>query len=231
MIHYVERKAMNIDGLGERIIEDFYNMGIIDSIEDIYNLYTKKKELIELEGFGEKSVNNLIESIENSKKNSLERLIFALGIKGIGEKNAKLLAKRYKNINVLSKVSIDELNSIKDIGPILAQNIVDYFENEQNQELINNLIKLGINVDYIGEEVNENENFKDKKFVVTGTLKNYGRDEIKNLIEQNGGTTSESVSKKTNVVIVGENPGSKYDKAKELNITIWDEEKLESMLK
>ncbi len=231
LIHYVERKAMNIDGLGERIIEDFYNMGIITTVIDIYNLYTKKQELTELEGFGEKSISNLLESIEKSKENSLERLIFALGIKGIGEKNAKILAKKYKNIHELENASIDELNSIKDIGPILACNIVEYFNDVNNLSLINNLEELGINVNYNGEETVENDNFKDKRFVVTGTLSNYSRDEIKNIIELNGGISVDSVSKKTDVVIVGENPGSKYDKAKDLGITIWDEQTLESMLK
>ncbi len=230
LIHYVSRKAMNIDGLGERIIEDFYNMGFIKKIEDIYDLKDKKTLLIELEGFGDKSVNNLITSVENSKSNSLERLIFALGINGIGEKNAKILAKKYKNIDNLMKVSYEELNNIRDIGPILAKSIFEFFNNEENIVLINNLKNIGVNMNYIGEDVVENVNFINKKFVVTGTLKKYNRDEIKEIIENNGGTTSESVSKKTDIVIVGENAGSKYDKAVSLGIEIWDEDKLDSML-
>lgn len=230
LIHYVSRKAMNIDGLGERIIEDFYNMGFIKKIEDIYDLKDKKTLLIELEGFGDKSVNNLITSVENSKSNSLERLIFALGINGIGEKNAKILAKKYKNIDNLMKVSYEELNNIRDIGPILAKSIFEFFNNEENIVLINNLKNIGVNMNYIGEDVVENVNFINKKFVVTGTLKKYSRDEIKEIIENNGGTTSESVSKKTDIVIVGENAGSKYDKAVSLGIEIWDEDKLDSML-
>ena len=230
LIHYVSRKAMNIDGLGERIIEDFYNMGFIKKIEDIYDLKDKKTLLIELEGFGDKSVNNLITSVENSKSNSLERLIFALGINGIGEKNAKILAKKYKNIDNLMKVSYEELNNIRDIGPVLAKSIFEFFNNEENIVLINNLKNIGVNMNYIGEDVVENVNFINKKFVVTGTLKKYSRDEIKEIIENNGGTTSESVSKKTDIVIVGENAGSKYDKAVSLGIEIWDEDKLDSML-
>lgn len=230
LIHYVSRKAMNIDGLGERIIEDFYNMGFIKKIEDIYDLKDKKTLLIELEGFGDKSVNNLITSVENSKSNSLERLIFALGINGIGEKNAKILAKKYKNIDNLMKVSYEELNNIRDIGPILAKSIFEFFNNEENIVLINNLKNIGVNMNYIGEDIVENVNFINKKFVVTGTLKKYSRDEIKEIIENNGGTTSESVSKKTDIVIVGENAGSKYDKAVSLGIEIWDEDKLDSML-
>ena len=231
LIHFVSRKAMNIDGLGDRIIEDFYNMGIIKEIKDIYYLDEKKKELMELEGFGEKSVTNLINAINDSKKNSLERLLFAIGISGIGEKNAKLLAKKYKTIDNLIKESYDELNNIKDIGPILAKNIVDFFARQENMRLIDDLKKIGINMNYIGNEVLENENFKDKKFVVTGTLDNYSRDEIKDIIENNGGITSGSVSKNTNVVIVGKDPGSKYDKAISLGIDIWDEKKLEILLK
>lgn len=231
LIHFVSRKAMNIDGLGDRIIEDFYNMGIIKNIIDIYNLKDKKKDLIELEGFGDKSVNNLMESIEVSKDNSVERLIFAIGISGIGEKNAKLLAKRYKNIDNLINATYEELESIKDMGPILARNIVCFFQDVDNIELINNLKNNGVNMEYIGEEIVENDNFVNKKFVITGTLNKYSRDEVKAIVENNGGTTSESVSKKTDVVIVGRDAGSKYDKALKLGIEIWDEEKLDEMLK
>ena len=230
LIHFVSRKAMNIDGLGDRIIEDFYNLNIIKKIEDIYNLETRKKDLVELEGFGEKSISNLLLSIEKSKQNSLERLIFALGISGIGEKSAKILAKRYGNIENLIEAKYDELVNINDIGPILAHNIVEFFNNVDNLQLINNLNNIGVNMIYIGDKVVENENFINKKFVVTGTLENYGRDEVKNIIESNGGITSGSVSKNTNVVIVGKDPGSKYDKAVSLGIEIWDENKLREML-
>lgn len=230
LIHFVSRKAMNIDGLGDRIIEDFYNLGLIKNIEDIYNLDSKKRELVELEGFGEKSISNLLASIEASKGNSLERLIFALGISGIGEKNAKILAKRYQNIDNLISAKFDELTNINDIGAILAKNICDYFSNVDNLNLINNLKSIGVNMEYLGETVVENSNFINKKFVVTGTLSKYGRDEVKDIIENNGGSTSTSVSKKTDVVIVGENPGSKYDKAVEFGIEIWNEDMLVSKL-
>ena len=230
LIHFVSRKAMNIDGLGDRIIEDFYNLGIIKNIVDIYYLEDKKKDLIELEGFGEKSINNLLKAIEDSKTNSLERLLFAIGINGIGEKNAKILAKKYNNIDCLINASFDELNSIKDIGPILAKNIKEFFSIHDNITLINQLKNIGINMDYNGVSVIENENFKDKKFVITGTLEKFGREELKLIIENNGGITSDSVSKKTDVVIVGSSPGSKYDKAVELGITIWNEETLNNML-
>lgn len=226
LIHFVSRKTMNIDGLGERIIEDFYNLGIVKRIEDIYNLESKKKELVELEGFGEKSISNLLDSIEKSKSNSLEKLIFALGISGIGEKNAKVLAKKYGTLDKLMGTKYDELVNINDVGPILANNIVEYFKNVDNLRLINNLKNIGLNMEYIGENIVENINFLNKKFVVTGTLDNYGRDEINSIIENNGGIAVNSVSKNTDVVIVGSDPGSKYDKALNLGIEIWDEKLL-----
>ena len=230
LIHYTDRKAMNIDGLGERIIEDFYNMGIITKIIDIYNLKNKREELIELEGFGPKSVDNLLESVENSKKNSLEKFLFAIGIKGIGEKNAKLLAKKFVTLKNLSEISYDTLNSIPDIGPVLAKSIVDFFHDEQNLNTIKELEEIGVNTTYLGKQSTENPNFAGKRIVVTGTLKNYTRDEIQSLIEENGGLWSSSVTKNTFAVVVGENPGSKYDKAKELNVPIWDEEKFQKMI-
>ncbi len=230
LIHFADRKAMNIENLGERIIEDFYNMDIIKTIPDIYNLKTKKEELIELEGFGAKSVNTLLDNIEKSKENSLEKLLFAIGIAGIGEKNAKVLAKKYNNLDKLMDASIEELTAIPDIGPILAKNIYSFFKDEENIELINHLKSIGVNTEYLGAKTIENPNLLNKKIVVTGTLNKYTRDEIQALIEQNGGKWSTSVTKNTDAVVVGENPGSKYDKAKELNIPIWSEEDFEKML-
>lgn len=230
LIHYCDRKAMNIDGLGERIIEDFYNMRLINSIIDIYYIKDKKDKLIELEGFGDKSVNNLIDAIENSKNNSLEKLLFGIGIKGIGEKNAKILAKKFNNIDNLMNASFDDINNIPDMGPILANNIYDFFRDEENIKLISNLKDIGMNMNYLGASINVNEEIRDKRIVVTGTLKKYTRDEIQNLIELNGGLWSSSVTKKTYAVIVGENAGSKYDKAKELGITIWSEEDFDKVI-
>lgn len=231
LIHYSDRKSMNIEGLGERIIEDFYNMKIITNILDIYNLKNKKEELVELEGFGDKSINNLLASIEESKNNSLEKILFAIGIKGIGEKNAKLLAKKYTTIDNLINATYEELKEIPDIGNILAKNIVDFFNNEENIELINNLKIIGMNFNYIGQVRKENQNLLNKRIVVTGTLNNYTREEIQSLIEDEGGLWSTSVTKNTYAVIVGENPGSKFDKAKELNIPIWSEEEFEEKIK
>ena len=231
LIHFISRDAMNIDGLGEQIIEDFYNMGLIKDIPDIYTLSKDKEDLIELEGFGNKSVSNLLISIENSKNNSLERLLNGLGISGIGVKSAKLLASRYGTMRNLMNASVEELVKIKDIGSVLAENICNYFDNPTNRILISRLEELGLNMTYQGEQVIIDSNFQNKKFVITGTIPGLSRDEIKHEIELRGGLTSESVSKKTDIVIVGTEPGSKYDKALSLGITTWDAATLENYLK
>lgn len=230
IIHFVSRKAMNIDGLGEKIVEDFYNMHFINNIVDIYHLNKHREDLIELEGYGDKSVDNLLKAIEDSKTNSLERVIFGLGIAHVGEKTAKILATRYKTLDNLMSASLEELTNVNDIGEIIAKSIINYFSIEYNQSLIQELKDLGLNTKYLGAEIIEDTNFLNKTFVITGTLSNMSRDEAKDKVELLGGKTSSSVSKKTDVVIVGDNPGSKFDKAKELNIEIWDEDKFLSML-
>ena len=224
LIHFVSRNAMNIDGFGDRIIEDFYNMGYLKSVVDFYNLYKFKEELMELEGFGEKSINNLLESIENSKKNSLERLLFALGIRYVGNKTAKILAQNFKDMDNLSKQSFDDLSQVKDVGDVIAKSVVDYFNNENNLKIINDLKELNINMKYLGADVLTETEFSGKTFVLTGSLENTTRDEAKEIIESLGGNVTGSVSKKTDVVITGANPGSKYDKAIKLGITIWNEQ-------
>lgn len=231
LIHFVERKAMNIDGLGERIMEDFFNLGFIKSITDIYHLETHKKDLQELEGYGKKSIENLLEAIENSKKNSLERLLFGLGIEGVGDKTALVLAKKYKTLDSIAMQSEDELKQMKDIGPVLAKNIHNYFANVDNIELINSLKDLGLTMKYLGPEEKQSKYFTGKRFVVTGTISYMSREEIEKMIENYSGGASGSVSSKTDVVIVGEKPGSKADKARELGIEIWNEEKLTSVLR
>lgn len=231
LTHFVSRHAMNIDGFGERIMEDFFNLGFIKTIPDIYEIATHKEDLIELEGYGHKSVDNLIEAVENSKNNSLERLLFGLGIGGIGDKTALLLARTFKSIDTLASKTKEELETIRDIGPVLAKNIEDYFNDVDNLELINKLKDLGVNMNFLGEEVKEHELFSNKRFVVTGSISYLSRDEIEKIIESYGGSASSSVSRKTDVVIVGTDPGSKAVKARELNISIWDEDKLYSILK
>ncbi len=224
LIHFSSRDAMNIDGLGERIVEDFFNFGFISKISDIYKLENHRKDLITLEGYGNKSVEKLLDAIDNSKENSLEKLLFGLGIPHVGAKTSKILASNFKTLDNLINASSDDLVSINDIGDIIAESIKKYFNNSENMEEIERLKKIGINTTYLGQEVIYNDNFKDKTFVLTGSLKTLTRDKAKEIIESNGGKTSSSVSKKTSVVIVGEDPGSKYQKAKELGIDVWSEE-------
>ena len=223
LIHFASRDAMNIDGLGDRIIEDFFNFGFIEKVSDIYKLENHRKDLITLEGYGNKSVANLLDAIDTSKHNSLEKLVFGLGIPHVGAKTAKILASNFKTMENLEKATIEDLVKIPDIGEIIAKSVVTYFEIEENIDELERLKKQGINMTYLGKTQQENSNFKDKSFVLTGSLEKYSRDEAKEIIESFGGKTVDSVSKKTSVVIVGENPGSKYDKAKQLGIEIWTE--------
>jgi len=230
IIHFASRKAMNIDGLGERIIESFYNLGFIRYFADLYKLHEYKKELIELEGFGDKSIDNLVEAIEKSKELSLEKLIFALGIPNVGEKTAKVLAINYQTLDKFIEATEDELTNIPDIGNIIAKSIKQYFSLEFNQKQINKLKEYGINTTYTGPKIEINENFYNKTFVITGTLEKYTKDEIEEKIELLGGKTSSSVSKKTSAVIVGKNPGSKFEKAQKIEIPIWNEDEFDKLI-
>lgn len=230
LIHFSSRDAMYIEGFGESIVEDFYNLGYLKNIDDFYTLDKYKDELMLLEGFGEKSISKLLESASNSKKNSLERLLFGLGIRYVGKKTAKILSKYYKTIDNLIKADFDELKSINDIGDVIAKSIVDYFSDEKNINLINRLKDLDLNMRYLGEEVNtSNENINGKTFVITGTLSR-PRDEIKEEIEGLGGNVTGSVTKKTDYVIAGEKAGSKLTKATELGIRVLTEEEYNNML-
>ena len=230
LIHFSSRDAMYIEGFGESIVEDFYNLGYLKNIDDFYTLDKYKDELMLLEGFGEKSISKLLESASNSKKNSLERLLFGLGIRYVGKKTAKILSKYYKTMDNLIKADFDELKSINDIGDVIAKSIVDYFSDENNINLINRLKDLNLNMRYLGEEVNtNNENINGKTFVITGTLSR-PRDEIKEEIEGLGGNVTGSVTKKTDYVIAGEKAGSKLTKATELEIRVLTEEEYNNML-
>lgn len=230
LIHFSSRDAMYIEGFGESIVEDFYNLGYLKNIDDFYTLDKYKDELMLLEGFGEKSISKLLESASNSKKNSLERLLFGLGIRYVGKKTAKILSKYYKTMDNLIKADFDELKSINDIGDVIAKSIVDYFNDEKNINLINRLKDLNLNMRYLGEEVNtSNENINGKTFVITGTLSR-PRDEIKEEIEGLGGNVTGSVTKKTDYVIAGEKAGSKLTKATELGIRVLTEEEYNNML-
>lgn len=223
LIHFASRDAMYLDGFGENIIEDFYNMGYLHSIDEYYTLHRHKEELKELEGFGEKSIENLLESIEKSKDNSLERLLFGLGIRHVGKKTATILARNYHHIDNLMEASYDSLCAIADIGEIIAKSVVDYFQDINNIELIKQLKQYNVNMTYFSKEQKLNSLFEGKTFVLTGTLE-MPRNEAKELIEIRGGKVTSSVTSKTDVVIAGMNPGSKYNKALDLQIMVWDED-------
>ena len=226
LIHFIERKAMNIDGLGEKIMEDFYNYGYIKKFSDIYKLGNYKEELTMLEGFGEKSIGNILDSIEESKKNSMERLLFGLGINGIGAKKSKILSKHFKSIDNLMNASLDELINIRDMGDVLANSIYSYFRLQDNIDEIKSLRELGLNMNYIDTSKNADELFEGKKFVITGSFDKFTRDELKKYIEDRGGETATSVSKNTDVVLVGTDAGKKYDDAIKYGRTIWNEEEV-----
>lgn len=223
IIHYVSRDALNIEGLGDEIVEELYNLGFVKNIIDLYNLSDKKKQIMEFDGYGEKSLNKIIDNIEASKSSSLERLLFGLGIKEIGSKTAKILASNFGSMDNLMSASMEELESIRDIGHVTALSVYEYLR--ANKELIEKLKSLGINMNYLGKNMGLNDFISGKKFVITGTIEGYGRKEIKEIIESYNGNVSESVSKNTDIVIVGSNPGSKYQDALKLNIMIWDNDK------
>lgn len=230
LIHYVSRDTMNIDGLGDAIIEDLYNLNYVRSIPDIYKLGRYKEELKLLEGYGEKSVQKLLDAIEESKSNSLEKFLFAIGIRYVGKKTAKILASNYKSIDSLANATFDELKVIHDIGDVIADSVFKYFHDEDNLNMLDELKDLGINMEYLKGESLSDTAFSGKTFVLTGTLDSITRDDAKEKIEALGGNCSGSVSKKTNVVIAGHDAGSKLTKANELGIEIWNEEEFLQVL-
>ncbi|MGG1678987.1 NAD-dependent DNA ligase LigA [Neobacillus sp. NRS-1170] len=228
LIHFVSRDAMNIDGLGEKVISQLFAEKLISDVADIYKL--TRDQLLALERMGEKSVSNLLKAIEASKSNSLEKLLFGLGIRHVGAKAAKTLAISFGTMNVLASATKDELIAINEIGDKMADSIVAFFEQEEAGELIQGLITAGVNMEYKGAKpVSAEESdsiFAGKTVVLTGKLEQLSRNEAKEKIEALGGNVAGSVSKKTHLVIAGEDAGSKLAKAQELGIEVWDEEKL-----
>ena len=227
LVHFVSRDAMNIDGLGENIIGQLLENGLIANIADIYTL--KLEDIASLKKNGKKFAQNLIDSIEASKSNELYRLITALGIRHVGVKASKTLAKKFKNIDNLAQADLETLSNIDDIGPIVANSIREFFMQEQTLDLIEKLKQAGVNTTTETDE-NEDTRFENMTFVLTGSLENYTRNEAVDLIEKFGGKTSSSVSKKTTYVLAGEEAGSKLDKAQKLGITIISEEDFKRMV-
>ena len=231
MIHFASRNAMDIDGLGDKIVEEFFNEGFITDISSIYHVAEYRDDIIAIDGWKDKSVDNLIAAIEKSKGNSLERLLFGLGIKEVGEKMAKTLSKKYLDLEAFFNLTEEDLMAIPDVGPVVARSIVEYFANEYNKELICKLKELGLNFKYLGKVVaNENNFFNGKTIVLTGTLSHYGRTEATQILEDLGAKVSGSVSKKTSIVIYGVEAGSKLDKAHDLGVRTMDEEEFVEIL-
>lgn len=232
IIHFSSREAMDIEGLGERVAEQFFNQGFFRNVKEIYTLADHRDEIISLDGWQSKSVDNLINAIEKSKENSLERVLFGLGIKEVGVKMAKTLARKYMNIDNLIAASEEELLEIPDVGPVVAKSIVNFFADERNIETINALKEQHVNFNYLGSTVKAADSyFSGKTVVLTGTLSKYGRKEATEILENLGAKVTGSVSKATDVVIAGEEAGSKLDKAQALGITVLNEEEFLELLK
>ncbi len=227
LIHFVSRNAMNIEGIGERVVDQLYTSGLVQDVSDLYCL--TKDQLLSLERMGEKSATNLLNAIEASKSNSLEKLLFGLGIRHVGEKAAHILSEEFGTMDEIAKADAERLTSIHEIGDKVADAVIQFFNNEDVLEVLGKLQSYGVNMDYKGrtrQEVPTEGPFAGKTVVLTGKLSILTRNEAKERIEALGGKVSGSVSKKTDLVIAGEDAGSKLAKAEELGITVWNETEL-----
>ncbi|MFA5560310.1 MAG: NAD-dependent DNA ligase LigA [Acholeplasmataceae bacterium] len=229
LIHFASRNAMNIETLGDKVIGILHDLGFLNTITDIYLLKNKKEDLMTIPGFGEKKVLNLLNAIEHSKANGFDTLLFGLGIKHVGAKVAKILVKHYQTIEAIAQATEEDLSQIPDIGPMIAQSVVNYFNDQPNVDLIKQLQDLGLNFAYEPEDMIEHE-FNNKTFVITGKLQSYSREQAAQIIERHGGKVSSSVSAKTDYLLAGEDAGSKLKKAQSLNINILDETTFKEML-
>ncbi len=227
LLHFAGRHAMNIDGLGEKIVDQLVDKGLVKDVADLYSL--KLEDLAALERMAEKSAQNLLDEIEASKKNSLARLIYALGIQFVGERTGQLLAEHFSSLEELAAAKEEQLLEVPEVGPKVAASIVEFFSEPANRQLIKKLHKAGVHPTAEKRKV-KSDKFAGKSFVFTGGLANRSREEAGEIVQQHGGKVSGSVSKKTDYVVVGTDPGSKYDKAKELGVTILTETEFEKLL-
>lgn len=228
--HFVARNAMDIEGLGFQIVDKFIKLGCLKDITDVYKLNTIEKKLKKLEGFGDKSIDNILSSVENSKQKPFDKVLLAIGIRHVGDKTAKILARHFKNIDNLIAASKEEIESIHEIGPKIAQSVYDFFREKDNLEVINKLRKAGLKFESEQQAAASNK-FEGLTFVLTGTLEKYKREEAQAIIESLGGKTASSVSKKTSFVLAGSEAGSKLDKANQLGVKVIDEDEFERMVK
>ena len=232
IIHFSSRDAMDIEGMGDKVCEQFFNQGFFSNIVEIYQLFEHRDEIIALDGWKEKSIDNLIEAIEKTKGNSLEKLLFGLGIKEIGAKMAKTLSRIYGDLDSLMNATLEELIEIDDVGPVVASSLVNYFRDEHNREIIEGLREAGLNFKFLGNVVKAaNSYFAGKTVVLTGTLTSMGRKEATEILENLGAKVTGSVSKSTHVVVAGLEAGSKLDKAQSLGITVLNESEFLELIK
>lgn len=230
LIHFASREAYNIDGLGESIVTELYNDGYVKDIADIFKLDLFYDDLIKKEGFGEKSINKLLDAIEVSKSNNLDKLIFGLGIRHVGSKVSKVLVEEIESLDNFYHQTVEDLLAINDIGNAIANSVVNYFKNEKNQKMLNRLVESNLNVIYKSSKTTEETFFTNKTVVLTGTLREFSRKDAKMIIENLGGNVSSSVSKKTDYILLGESPGSKYQKGLDLGVKILSEEEFKTKI-
>jgi DNA ligase (NAD+) len=225
ILHFASRGVMNIDGMGESLVTQLIDRGLVKNVADIYDL--TKKDLLSLERFADKSAQNILDEIENSKKLPLERVIYGLGIRMVGERTAQFLAEHFGSMEALSTASPEELQNVGEVGPKIAESIAEFFSNPANKKLVERLGKAGLA--FKGQKKERGTKLAGKTFVLTGTLAKYTRDEAKKMIEDAGGKVAGSVSKKTDYVVAGTDAGSKLEKAKELGVAVIDEEEMEKL--
>jgi len=225
ILHFASRGVMNIDGMGESLVTQLIDKGLVKNVADIYDL--TKKDLLSLERFADKSAQNILDEIENSKQLPLERVIYGLGIRMVGERTAQFLAEHFGSMEALAEAGTEELQGVNEVGPKIAESIAEFFSNPQNRKLVERLGKAGLA--FKGQKKERGTKLTGKTFVLTGTLANYSRDQAKKMIEDAGGRVSGSVSKKTDYVVAGTDAGSKLDKAKELGVSVIDEKEMEKL--
>ena len=226
ILHFASRHVMDIDGLGEALVNQLTERGLVKNVADLYKL--TKDDLLKLERMGEKSAENVLSEIADSKTLPLERVIFGLGIRFVGERTAQFLAEHFGSLDAIMKASAAELEDVNEVGPRIAESIVEFFADEHNRKLVNDLRKAGLT--FTGQKKEKGTKLAGKTFVLTGTLERHTRDEAKKMIEDAGGRVSGSVSKKTDYVVAGSDAGSKLDKARELGVSVIGEEELEGLV-
>jgi DNA ligase (NAD+) len=225
--HFASKRAMDVDGLGVKLIDQLVDKGLVKDVADIY--YLQKKDLIELERMADKSAQNIIDAIEKSKTKPLSKFLFALGIRHVGETTAEDLARHFPRLDDFIHLSEEDLMEVEGIGPEVAASVHQFFRDKKNKESIELLKKAGVKV--IEPKAKDKGKLTDKTFVFTGTLRELGRDEARNLVESLGGMTTSGVSKKVDYVVVGEDPGSKFDKAKALGVKTLTEEEFKKIIR